>query len=112
MALLEDVGTVQHRLLSDASLLSTEPCSIAEAAGRILREDISAPLDVPPHDNSAMDGYAVRRADLLDGRPLPVSQRVPAGAAPEALMPGTAARIFTGAVIPPGADCVLAQEDC
>lgn len=112
MALLEDVGTVQQRLLSDASLLSTEPCSIAEAAGRILREDIPAPLDVPPHDNSAMDGYAVRRADLLDGRPLPVSQRVPAGAAPEALMPGTAARVFTGAVIPPGADCVLAQEDC
>ena len=111
MALL-DVSSAQRQLLDDVSLAASEPCSIDEAAGRILREDITAPMDVPPHDNSAMDGYALRRADLDEGRPLPISQRIPAGVAPDALMPGTAARIFTGGVVPPGADCVLAQEDC
>ena len=111
MALL-DVDTVQQQLLAAAPATATERCLIALAAGRILREAISAPMDVPPHDNSAMDGYALRRADLDARHPLPISQRLPAGAVPEPLMPGTAARIFTGAVIPPDADCVLAQEDC
>src|SRR5690606_25008223 len=71
------------------------------------------PLQVPPQDNSAMDGYAVRCADVSQaGAVLPVSQRIAAGSVGEPLQPGTAARIFTGASIPPGADAVLMQEDC
>jgi molybdopterin molybdotransferase len=64
-------------------------------------------------DNSAMDGYAVRVADVtVAGVRLPVSQRILAGAVGEPLQPGTAARIFTGAPVPPGADTVLMQEYC
>lgn len=67
-------------------------------------------MDVPPEDNSAMDGYALRAEDA--GLALPVSQRIAAGDALEPLQPGTAARLFTGAEIPPGADAVVLQEDC
>jgi len=83
---------------------------LAEARGRTLARDIYAKVAVPFDDNSAMDGYAVRVADC--DKTLPVSQRIPAGKAPEALVPGTAARIFTGAPIPPGADAVVMQENC
>src|SRR5690606_17659228 len=69
-------------------------------------------LQVPPTDNSAMDGYAVRVADIrAPGTVLPVSQRIPAGQAGEPLVPGSAARIFTGAPVPQGADAVVMQED-
>lgn len=85
----------------------------AEAFNRVLAEALVAPVAVPPADNSAMDGYAYRRADAAAaGFVLPVSQRIPAGAAPAPLAPGSAARIFTGAEIPPGADTVAMQEDC
>ncbi|WP_353193350.1 gephyrin-like molybdotransferase Glp [Pandoraea pnomenusa] len=83
------------------------------ANGRVLTADVIATLDVPPMDTSAMDGYAVRRADLRgDETVLPVSQRIPAGHAPDPLAAGTAARIFTGAPVPPGADAIVMQEQC
>lgn len=80
-----------------------------QALGRVLAESIVSPLAVPPEDNSAMDGYAVR-AQELGAQPLPESQRVPAGSAAVPLEVGTVARIFTGAPIPPGADAVVMQE--
>ncbi len=98
-------------------LTGTKPCvetaelALIESLGRVLAEDVYASINVPGADNSAMDGYALRVADLVQ-HPMPVSQRIPAGAAPQALEPGTAARIFTGAKIPPGADAVVMQEDC
>ncbi|ALS62162.1 molybdopterin molybdotransferase MoeA [Pandoraea norimbergensis] len=93
----------------------TETVDTLAANGRVLAADVVATLDVPPMDTSAMDGYAVRRADLtLTGAEtvLPVSQRIPAGHAPEPLAAGTAARIFTGAPVPAGADAVVMQEQC
>jgi molybdopterin molybdotransferase len=100
-------------LLAQAQpLAGTETVATFEADGRVLAEDLVSSLQVPPQDNSAMDGYAVRRAEIADeGVPLPVSQRIPAGAAPQPLQPGTAARIFTGAPVPAGADAIVMQED-
>ncbi len=84
-----------------------------EALGRVLAEDVRSALDVPPADNTSMDGYALRACDVPQGGVnLPVSQRVPAGVPPQPLLPGTAARVFTGAQIPPGADAVVMQELC
>ncbi|HEX8885867.1 MAG TPA: gephyrin-like molybdotransferase Glp, partial [Noviherbaspirillum sp.] len=78
-----------------------------------LAADQYSQLDVPPADNTQMDGYAVRAADCASGAArLPVSQRIPAGHVGQPLQPGTAARIFTGAMIPPGADAVVMQEAC
>jgi len=81
-----------------------------EAAGRILARSLRSAMDVPPMDNSAMDGYALRVADLQRNSSLPVRQKILAGSVGKALEPGTAARIFTGAPIPPGADAVVMQE--
>ena len=83
---------------------------LLEALGRVLAQDVVSDIAVPGGDNSAMDGYALRAADAAG--PLPVSQRIPAGSVGAALQPGTAARIFTGAEIPPGADAVVMQENC
>ncbi len=84
-----------------------------EAAGRVLAVAQRARIDVPPQDNSAMDGYAVAVADCsAAGTRLPVAQIIPAGRVGEPLAPGTAARIFTGGVIPIGADAVVMQEHC
>ncbi|MEP5764588.1 MAG: gephyrin-like molybdotransferase Glp [Halieaceae bacterium] len=88
----------------------TEECSLSEALGRVLAETIHAAIAVPYDDNSAMDGYALRAAD--SGKTLPVSQRIAAGQAGSALAAGTAARIFTGAPVPAGADAVVMQENC
>ncbi|VVE74000.1 molybdopterin molybdotransferase MoeA [Pandoraea sputorum] len=103
----------------DAVLAAAHPLDAREtvdtlaANGRVLAADVVATLDVPPMDTSAMDGYAVRTADLTgDATVLPVSQRIPAGHAPDPLASGTAARIFTGAPVPPGADAVVMQEQC
>ena len=88
-----------------------ETVSTFEARGRVLAESVRSTIDVPPHDNSAMDGYAMRAADVpVAGTVLPVSQRIAAGAVGAALEAGTAARIFTGAPIPDGADAVVMQE--
>ena len=95
-----------------APLKQTESVSTFDADGRVLAQDLVSALQVPPQDNSAMDGYAVRSSEIADeGVPLPVSQRIPAGAAPEPLAPGSAARIFTGASVPDGADAIVMQED-
>ena len=84
-----------------------------DADGRVLLADAVSPLQVPPQDNSAMDGYAVRSAECAAGDAvLPVSQRIPAGAAGQPLAEGTVARIFTGAPVPAGADAIAMQEDC
>jgi molybdopterin molybdotransferase len=90
-----------------------EAVSTFDALRRVLTADVTSRLDVPPADNSEMDGYALRSADVAAaGTVLPVSQRIPAGAVGEPLGPGTAARIFTGAQIPHGADAVVMQEQC
>jgi molybdopterin molybdotransferase len=87
--------------------------STFEADGCVLAEDVVSALQVPPADNSAMDGYAVRCADITaPGTQLAVSQRIPAGSSGQPLLAGTAARIFTGAPVPAHADAVVMQEDC
>jgi molybdopterin molybdotransferase len=94
-------------------LQDTEQVATLQADGRVLAADVVSGLHVPPQDNSSMDGYAVRCADVaVAGATLTVSQRIAAGSAGTVLLPGTAARIFTGAPIPPGADAVVMQEDC
>lgn len=89
-------------------LAGTQALATAEARGRVLAVDLVSPVDVPPADNSAMDGYALRAADAA--MLLPVTQRIPAGSVPTPLAAGEAARIFTGAQVPPGADTVVMQE--
>ena len=109
-------------LLEDAlaALLATvqavpevEEVATFDADGRVLAQDLVSALDVPGHDNTSMDGYAVRVADLraAAGGALPVSQRIPAGHFGPELQPGTVARIFTGAPVPAGADAVVMQEE-
>lgn len=102
------------QLLSNAQRLNgTDEVSTFEADGRVLAQDVVSALQVPPQDNSSMDGYAVRMADCASGEAvLRVTQRIPAGSHGVALQAGEAARIFTGAPIPPGADAVVMQEDC
>ena len=101
-------------LLAAATPLSAvEEVPTAEALGRVLAVDQLSGLDVPPLDNSSMDGYAVRCADIAaPGTWLRVAQRIPAGSVGHSLEPGTAARIFTGAPVPHGADAVVMQELC
>jgi molybdopterin molybdotransferase len=92
---------------------ATETVAVTAALGRVLAAPQTSTITVPPLDNSAMDGYAVRVADVAAaGARLPVSQRILAGAVGQPLQPGTAARIFTGAPIPAGADAVVMQEYC
>jgi len=93
--------------------MKAEEVSTFEADARVLMTDLMSPLDVPARDNSAMDGYALRSADLLDvNTTLEVTQRIPAGTTGQPLLAGQAARIFTGAWVPEGADAVLMQEAC
>lgn len=106
-----------ERLLSAAMALQTfETLELEAASGRILAHALVSGLDVPGRDVSAMDGYAVRCAELGDATPqqprrLPVSQRIPAGSVGGPLGAATVARIFTGAPLPAGADAVVIQED-
>ncbi|HMN76906.1 MAG TPA: molybdopterin molybdotransferase MoeA [Burkholderiaceae bacterium] len=102
------------RLLAAVQPLgATETVSTFDALGRVLAADVASLLDVPPADNTSMDGYALRAADVpAAGTVLPVSQRIPAGVVGAPLLPGTAARIFTGAQVPAGADAVVMQEVC
>ncbi|HCA26385.1 MAG TPA: molybdopterin molybdenumtransferase MoeA, partial [Betaproteobacteria bacterium] len=92
----------------------TESVETASALGRVLAAPLRATVNVPPLDNSAMDGYAVCAADLdpAGETRLPLAQRIIAGGVGQPLARGTAARIFTGAAVPPGADAVAMQEDC
>jgi molybdopterin molybdotransferase len=111
---LRSLDDALAELLAHATPLpDAETVSTFDADGRVLATDLVSGLQVPPADNSAMDGYAMRCADAAaDGAVLPVSQRIPAGTTGSPLVAGTAARIFTGAQIPAGADAVVMQEDC
>ncbi len=111
---LKPLDTALDELLSTASVLPhVESVSTFDADGRVLREDVVSALEVPPSDNSSMDGYALRVADVTaPGMTFKVSQRLPAGSVGFALESGTVARIFTGASLPFGADAVVPQEDC
>jgi molybdopterin molybdotransferase len=101
-----------RQILADLRPLSAERVPLREALDRVLAEEVSSPLDLPPWDNSAMDGYAVRSADVRAGVELRVIETVPAGHFPQRpLGPGDATRIFTGAPLPAGADGVIRQED-
>lgn len=94
-------------------LNATEQVATLDADGRVLAQDVVSALHVPPQDNSSMDGYALRCADVPQvGTLLPQSQRIAAGMGAKPLEAGTLARIFTGAPLPPGADAVVMQEDC
>ena len=100
-------GAEPHRITQ------TEALSTFDALGRVLAQPVRSTLDVPPEDNTSMDGYALRAADVLQtGTLLPITQRIPAGVVGAALQPGTAARIFTGGQVPAGADAVVMQEQC
>jgi molybdopterin molybdotransferase len=110
---LLSVDEALAQLLAQARpLAAMEDVATLEATGRVLARAQRSTMDVPPMDNSAMDGYAVRLADLANSKVLSVKQRIMAGAVGGPLEPGSAARIFTGAPIPPGADAVVMQEDC
>jgi molybdopterin molybdotransferase len=104
---------LDHLLSHAQSVEGGEVVTIQDALGRVLSESVSSLVDVPPLDNTSMDGYAVRTKDTATpGAILRVAQRIPAGSVGTMLEPGTAARIFTGAPIPQGADAVVMQEDC
>ena len=105
--LLENANTVtQHRRLT------SERVGLDNLLGRVCAEDIISNMDVPPADNSAMDGYALNTAALVSGHAVRVSQRIAAGQTPLPLKLGTVARLFTGAEIPFGANAVVMQENC
>lgn len=107
------VDALAELLSHAAPLPGVEAVSTFDADGRVLAQDAVSSLNVPAHDNSAMDGYALRCADWTAADAvLPVHQRIPAGSAGSPLAAGSAARIFTGAPVPVGADTVVMQEDC
>jgi len=108
------VEEASAQLLAAAPIIaSSEPLPATECLGRVLAEPVISATDLPGWDNSAMDGYALCAADLpLGGGWLPVSQRIAAGHCGTPLTPGTAARVFTGAPVPEGADTVVVQEVC
>ncbi len=104
---------LDHLLAAAEPVAETKLLPLSVARGRILAEAVTSTVTVPPLDNSAMDGYAVRCVDVPQaGAVLPISQRIPAGSIGHALAAGTAARIFTGAPVPPDADAVVMQEFC
>jgi len=111
------VAEARSLVLAATPPLGLETLPAGEALGQVLGEDVVAGRTLPPHDVSAMDGFAVRAADLAAASPgAPVALRLAfevaaGGAAPQALAPGEAARILTGAAVPPGADTVVRQED-
>ena len=110
---LTPVDEALEYLLAQVSITQQiESVPLYAAKGRILAQGQTSKINVPPWANSAMDGYAVRFSDLQSNKPLHISQRIPAGALGTSLESNTAARIFTGAPIPEGADTVIMQEQC
>lgn len=111
---LKSLDQALAELLAQARpLTGTDEVDTFDADGRVLAQDLISALHVPPQDNSSMDGYALRCADVgAPGVVLPVTQRIPAGHHGQPLKPGEAARIFTGAPVPAGADTIVMQEDC
>lgn len=109
---LSSIAEIQALMLNAAkSVEDLENIPLENGVGRVLAISQLATINVPPHDNSAMDGYALRTIDLQQHATLTVTQRIPAGSNGTQLMPGTAARIFTGAPIPPDCDAVVMQEE-
>jgi molybdopterin molybdotransferase len=108
MSELQSVEAALAALLQDVTPVDSEIVACEAAGRRVLADEVIARLDVPPFDNSAMDGYALHHADA--GRHLPITQRIAAGSQALPLARGSCARIFTGAPLPPGADCVVMQE--
>ena len=107
-----EIGEAWERVAAVTEPLPVERVPLAEALGRIAAEDGRSAVDLPPFDRSAMDGYAVRAADTDPPAPLTVCGEVAAGdVAAEALAPGTALGITTGAALPDGADAILPAED-
>ena len=107
-----DFDTAQSRLAAAGPApTTTQEVPLTECHGRILAQSVTATLDLPPSDNSAMDGYAIRHADYQAGGSLPIQQRCYAGDTPEALEPGKTIRLYTGSVMPEGADTVVMQEN-
>ena len=104
---LMELTAARARILAAARPLGAERIALRDAAGRVLAEDLVAAGPLPPFDHSAMDGYALRLADWSVDAWLPISQRIPAGHIGGDLARGTAARIFTGAPVPPGAQLKL-----
>ena len=112
MSILLAFEDAQKEIQRSASVrVEQQTVSLLNAVGRILAADVVAGISVPPHDNSAMDGYALAYADWYAGKHFSVSQRIAAGQHPQSLIPGTCARIFTGANIPTGADTIVMQEN-
>ena len=110
---LDEVLTRALAVARERVIPDTEKLGTFDALGRVLARGVVSALDVPPADNSAMDGYALRTADVpRAGTVLPVSQRIPAGVVGQPLQLGTAVRMFTGAQVPPGVDAVVMQEQC
>ena len=107
---LEEAISTLFQSLSKIEEIESSP--LVECVGRVLAEDFIAPMSVPPLTNSAMDGFALRSKDLKISAVLSVSQRIIAGSVGAMLHEGEAARIFTGAPLPEGADCVVMQENC
>ena len=107
------IDAALRRIAQDVPCIArAESVPLHACDGRILAEDVIAPVDLPPFDNSAVDGYGVRFDDLADRSHMPVVGRLAAGESPaDPLQPGTARRIFTGAALPPGVDTVFMQED-
>jgi molybdopterin molybdotransferase len=104
---------LDHLLSHARPVGESEDLPMQATLGRVLAENVNSLVDVPPLDNTSMDGYAVRTADTATvGQILKIAQRIPAGSVGTQLEPGTVARIFTGAPVPPGADAVVMQEDC
>jgi molybdopterin molybdotransferase len=104
---------LDHLLSHAKPVAEIEHLPMQTTLGRVLAENVNSLVDVPPLDNTSMDGYAVRTADTQHpGSVLTIAQRIPAGSVGTELQAGTAARIFTGAPVPPGADAVVMQEDC
>jgi len=101
---------INHLIGQARPVTHAETVALNDSLDRVLARDYRVPADVPPADNSAVDGYALRAGDLSSDAFLPVSGRVAAGEAPGSLQSGMAVRIFTGAEIPVGADSVVMQE--
>lgn len=102
----------QSRLTEAAPVPArSETVPLLQAAGRVLASSLVATVDLPPADNSAMDGYAIRQADYRPGASMPIQQRCYAGDQPEPLIAGQTTRLFTGSLIPQGADTVVMQEN-
>ena len=108
---LLSVDQALAQLLAGAAPVSgIEDVAALEASGRILARAQRSAMDVPPMDNSAMDGFAVRTSEVKARAKLRIGQKIMAGSVGKPLEAGTAARIFTGAPMPPGADAVVMQE--